>query len=85
MKNPHKKFVRAFIMELLYDQDVRLRLDSFSDSVKQLFGEDLDSFEAMEFYEQEVERINKMFYYPPSLDVTPADEYQEGYKISTSY
>lgn len=63
MKNSHKQSVRAFIMELLKDDDIRYRLNSWRHSVKDN-GLELDSFEAMEFYEKEVERINKMFYYP---------------------
>jgi hypothetical protein len=57
MKTQDKQTVRAFILELLYDEDVRHRLDGIQ-------GLDADPFEAMLFYEQEVERINKMFCYP---------------------
>jgi hypothetical protein len=67
MKNSHKQSIRAFIMELLYDEDIRYRLLSWENSEKDK-GLELNSFEAMEFYENEVERINKMFFYPQSRD-----------------
>jgi hypothetical protein len=57
MKTQDKQTIRAFILELLYDEDVRHRLDGIQ-------GLEADPFEAMLFYEQEVERINKMFCYP---------------------
>jgi hypothetical protein len=57
MKTQDKQTIRAFILELLYDEDVRYKLDSIQ-------GVEADPFEAMQFYEQEVERINKMFCYP---------------------
>jgi hypothetical protein len=57
MKIQNKQTVRAFILELLYDEDVRYKLDSIQ-------GLEADPFESMQFYEQEVERINKMFCYP---------------------
>jgi hypothetical protein len=57
MKTQDKQTIRAFILELLYDEDVRHKLDSI-----QVL--EADPFEAMLFYEQEVERINKMFCYP---------------------
>ena len=63
MKNSHKQSVRVFIMELLKDDDIRYRLDSWVHSEMDK-GLELDKFEAMEFYEKEVERINKMFFYP---------------------
>lgn len=64
MKTSHKQFIRAFIVELLSDEDVRHRLDALSDSVKLRTGEDLDPFAAIQFYEQEVSRIEKLFNYP---------------------
>ena len=57
MKTQDKQTIRAFILKLLYDEDVRHKLDSIQ-------GLEADPFEAMQFYEQEVERINKMFCYP---------------------
>ena len=67
MKNSHKQSVRVFIMELLKDDDIRYRLNSWAHSEMDK-GLELDKFEAMEFYEKEVERINKMFYYPELRD-----------------
>lgn len=64
MKTSHKQFIRAFIVELLGNEDVRHRLDALSDSVKLRTGEDLDPFDAIQFYEQEVSRIEKLFNYP---------------------
>ena len=63
MKNSHKQSIRVFIMELLKDDDIRYRLDSWEHSERDK-GLEINSFEAMEFYEKEVERINKMFFYP---------------------
>jgi hypothetical protein len=67
MKNSHKQSVRVFIMELLKDDDIRYRLNSWTHSEMDK-GLELDKFEAMEFYEKEVERINKMFFYPELRD-----------------
>lgn len=52
-----KKRIRAFMLSLLCADDVREKLDS-------LPGIDADPFEAMEFYEEQVERIDKMFNFP---------------------
>ena len=52
-------------MELLYSEDIRDRLFSWEHSEKDK-GLELNSFEAMEFYEKEVDRIDKMFFYPQS-------------------
>jgi hypothetical protein len=65
MKNSHKQSIRVFIMELLYSEDIRDRLFSWEHSEKDK-GLELNSFEAMEFYEKEVDRIDKMFFYPQS-------------------
>lgn len=67
MKNSHKQSVRVFIMELLKDGSIRYKLNdwAYSETDK---GLELDKFEAMEFYEKEVERINKMFFYPELRD-----------------
>jgi len=69
MKTQNKQTIRAFTLELLYDENVRHRLDGIQ-------GLDADPFEAMLFYEQEVERINKMFCYPtmPTQDTAAASE-----------
>ena len=67
MKNSHKQSIRAFIMELLHDEDIRYRLSSWEYSERDK-GLELNSFEAMEFYENEVNRIDKMFFYPQSRD-----------------
>ena len=67
MKNSHKQSIRAFIMELLHDEDIRYRLSSWEHSERDK-GLELNSFEAMEFYENEVNRIDKMFFYPQSRD-----------------
>jgi hypothetical protein len=50
-------------MEILHDENIRYRLLVWEDFEKDK-GLDLDSLEAIEFYEKEVERINKMFFYP---------------------
>ena len=54
-------------MEILHDENIRYRLLDWEDFEKGR-GLDLDSFEAIEFYEKEVERINKMFFYPGLRD-----------------
>jgi hypothetical protein len=59
MKKSHKDEVRCFIINQLYDiDDLRWKLDGLADTY------DMDPLETMEFYEQEVERINKFFNYP---------------------
>ena len=59
MKNTQKHEIRLFILtQLLEMDDLRWKLDELADTY------DIDSFEAMEFFEQEVERINKLFNYP---------------------
>ena len=67
VKHSHKQSIRAFIMEILHDENIRYRLLDWEDSEKDR-GLDLDNFEAMEFYEKETERINKMFFYPELRD-----------------
>ena len=67
MKNSDKQSIRAFIMELLKDTDVRYRLNSWAHSEIDK-GLELNNLEVMEFYEKEVERINKMFCYPELRD-----------------
>lgn len=59
MKQSQKNEIRLFILtQLLEMDDLRWKLDEVADTY------DIDSFEAMEFFEQEVERINKLFNYP---------------------
>lgn len=64
MKTSHKRHIRTMILDLLSPEDIRLRMYAHLQAVKTNHGEDIDEFEAMEFYEQEVERINRMFCYP---------------------
>ena len=78
MKTSHKQHIRCLMMERLYDEEIRYRMDSFLDSVEQRTGDIIDTFEAMEFYEQEVERINKMFRYPQQgTEVTGTNYHKE--------
>ena len=59
MKKAHKDEVRQFIINQLYNiDDLRWKLDGLADTY------DMDPLETMEFFEQEVERINKFFGYP---------------------
>lgn len=59
MKKAHKDEIRCFIIKQLYDiEDLRLKLDGLADTY------DMDPLETMEFFENEVERINKFFNYP---------------------
>lgn len=59
LKKSHKDAVRMFILRQLQEADaLRDKLDVLS------FTYDMDSFEAMEFYENEVARIEKLFNYP---------------------
>jgi hypothetical protein len=59
MKKSQKNEIRLFIMALIEEsEDLRWKLDGLADT----YG--IDSFEAMEVFEQEVERINKLFNYP---------------------
>lgn len=61
----HKIKVRLFILRQLYESErVRNRLDLLA------FAHGMDSFEAMEFYENEVARIDKLFNYPLTLQYT---------------
>lgn len=64
MKTSHKRHMRAMILDLLNPEDIRLQISTHLQEVQANYGEDIDEFEAMEFYEQEVERINRMFCYP---------------------
>jgi hypothetical protein len=59
MKMSQKNEIRLFILTLIEEsEDLRWKLDGLADTY------DMDSFETMEFFEQEVERINKLFNYP---------------------
>lgn len=59
MKQSQKNEIRSFILTQLWEMnDLRLKLDKLADTY------DIDSFETIEFFEQEVERINKLFNYP---------------------
>lgn len=59
MKLQHKNEVRCFIINQLYDiEDLRWKLDGLADTY------DMNTTEVMEFFEHEVERINKFFNYP---------------------
>jgi len=59
MKQSQKNEIRLFILTQLWEMDdLRWKLDELADTY------DMDAFEAMEFFEQEVERINKLFNYP---------------------
>ena len=59
LKKSHKDEVRLFILRQLQElDDLRDKLDVLA------FTYDMDSFEVMEFYENEVARIEKLFNYP---------------------
>ena len=59
MKLSHKNEIRLFILTLIKEaEDLRWKLDGVADTY------DIDSLEAMEFFEQEVSRIEKLFNYP---------------------
>lgn len=63
MKTQHKESIRNFILQQLEHDDIRLMLNSWIDSEKNQSGIEIDAFEAMEFYEREVQRIRKLFVY----------------------
>jgi hypothetical protein len=59
MKQSQKDKVRLFIINQLHElNDLRLKLDELADTYE------IEPLEAMEFFENEVERINKLFNYP---------------------
>jgi len=61
----HKIKVRLFILRQLYESErTRNRLDLLASA------HGMDSFEAMEFYEGEVARIDKLFNYPLTSQYT---------------
>jgi hypothetical protein len=57
MKNKNKIIIRGFILDQLFNAD-RLILHELAEK------NDLDPLEVMEFYLQQVSRIDKMFDYP---------------------
>lgn len=58
LKKSHKNEVRLFILRQLEEPvELRDRLDVLASTY------DMDSFEAMEFYESEIARIKKLFNY----------------------
>jgi hypothetical protein len=59
MKQSQKHEVRLFILTQLWEMNnLRWKLDRLADTY------DIEPLEAMEFFESEVERINKLFNYP---------------------
>lgn len=59
MKQSQKNEVRLFILTQLREMnDLRWKLSELAED------NGIESLEAMEFFEQEVERINKLFNYP---------------------
>jgi hypothetical protein len=59
MKLAHKDKVRLFILDQLNNvDDLRMKLDDLSDE------HGMDSFKVVEFYENELWRIKKLFNYP---------------------
>jgi hypothetical protein len=59
MKQSQKHEVRLFILTQLREMDdLRWKLDELADTY------DIEPLEAMVFFENEVERINKLFNYP---------------------
>jgi hypothetical protein len=61
MKKQHKELIRHFLLAQLEHEDIRLMLDSWLDAEKTLKREEIEDLEAIEFYEQEVQRIRKLF------------------------
>jgi hypothetical protein len=59
LNKSRKDVVRMFILRQLQEADgLRDKLDVLA------FTYDIDSFETMEFYENEIARIEKLFNYP---------------------
>jgi len=59
MKQSQKHEIRLFILTQLRGMNnLRWKLDKVADTY------DIEPLEAMEFFENEVERINKLFNYP---------------------
>lgn len=59
MKKQHKDKIRLFILNRLYDEGTQVMLNElcYDEEIEDLFG-------AREFFEEQVERINKLFNYP---------------------
>jgi hypothetical protein len=59
MKQSQKHEIRLFILTQLWEMNnLRWKLDKVAGTY------DIEPLEAMEFFENEVERINKLFNYP---------------------
>lgn len=59
MNKKQKNLIRQFIIERLYTEDSAVLLNELC------YDEDIDDmFAAREFFEEQVERINKLFNYP---------------------
>jgi hypothetical protein len=58
MNKTQKDQIRLFVLEQLYLGDLRLKLDTICRDY------DIHPFEAIDFYENQVERISKLFNYP---------------------
>jgi len=59
MKKNQKNEIRLWILTQLAEIDeLRWKLDEFANA------HNIDSLETMKFFEQELERINKLFCYP---------------------
>jgi hypothetical protein len=58
MNKGQKDQIRLFILKQMYYGDLRSKLDEISRE------SNVHPFEAIDFYENEVERINKLFNYP---------------------
>jgi hypothetical protein len=65
LTNDSQRTIRLFILRQLQEPvGLRDRLDVLA------FTHEMDSFEAMEFYENEVARIEKLFNYPSASQST---------------
>jgi hypothetical protein len=64
MKQSEKASIRKFILAQLEHDNIRMILGEWLDKEKEISGNDIDPFEAMVFYEDQVDRIDKMFCYP---------------------
>jgi len=64
MKQFEKASIRKFILTQLEHADIRMMLSEWLDKEKEINGNDIDPFEAMVFYEEQIDRIDKMFCYP---------------------
>lgn len=58
MNKAQKDQIRLFIVKKLFDGELRLELDAVCREY------DIHPFEAIDFYESQAERINKLFDYP---------------------